>query len=140
THGDLHLGRALFTGKDFVIIGVGGGRDRRLSERRRKRGALRDIAGVVRSFHYAAATSLLSLRPEDQARAEPWSWVWQSWASAAFLRGYLQAAGDAPYVPTGAMRTVLFETSVLEKAFAELRSELTLRPQMAWIPMQGVLR
>src|SRR5262249_53482757 len=76
-HGDLHLGRALFTGKDFVVIGIGGGRDRRLSERRRKCGALLDVAGMVRSFHYAAATSLLALRPEDQARAEPWGWVWQ---------------------------------------------------------------
>ena len=98
-HGDLHLNRMLFTGKDFVIIGLGGGRERRLSERRRKRGALRDVAGIVRSFHYAAATSLLGLRPEDQARAEPWGWIRESWASAAFLRGYLDTAKDAVFVP-----------------------------------------
>ncbi|MBX3224177.1 MAG: alpha-amylase, partial [Labilithrix sp.] len=137
---DLQLGRALFTGKDFVITGLGGGRERRLSERRRKRGAIRDLAGMVRSFHYAAATSLLTLRPEDQARAEAWGWVWQSWASAAFLRGYLDTAKDAPFVPSAPMLSTLIDAGLLEKAFAELRSELERRPDMAWIPIQGVLR
>ncbi|MBX3221379.1 MAG: maltose alpha-D-glucosyltransferase [Labilithrix sp.] len=139
-HGDLQLGRALFTGKDFVITGLGGGRERRLSERRRKRGAIRDLAGMARSFHYAAATSLLTLRPEDQARAEAWGWVWQSWASAAFLRGYLDTAKDAPFVPSAPMLSTLIDAGLLEKAFVELRSELERRPDMAWIPIQAVLR
>ncbi|MDF2691939.1 MAG: Trehalose synthase [Labilithrix sp.] len=139
-HGDLHLGRVLFTGKDFVIIGLGGGRDRRLSERRRKRGALLDVAGMVRSFHYAAATPLLALRPEDQVRAEPWAWIWQSWAAAAFVRGYLDTAQDAVFVPNAPMLSVLLDAATLEKAFAELRTELSQRPDMAWIPMQGILR
>jgi maltose alpha-D-glucosyltransferase/alpha-amylase len=139
-HGDLHLGSVLFTGKDFIILGVGGGRDRRLSERRRKRGALRDVASMIRSFHYAAATSFLTLRPEDQARAEPWGWIWQLWSSAAFVRGYLDTANEALFVPNEAMLSVLLEGAVLEKAFTELRSDLQHRPRMAWIPMQGVLR
>ena len=140
-HGDLHLGRALFTGKDFVILDVGGARDRRLSERRRKGGAFRDVAGMLRSFHYAASTSLQSLRPEDQGRAEAWGWIWQRWASAAFLRGYLDTAKDAPFIPKNkAMIAVLIDTATLEKAFAELRNEMKRRPEMAWIPLQGILR
>jgi maltose alpha-D-glucosyltransferase/alpha-amylase len=139
-HGDLHLGRVLFTGKDFVILGVGGGRDRSIAERRRKRGALRDVASMIRSFHYAAATSLQLLRPEDQLRAEPWGWIWQSWASAAFLRGYLDSARDALFVPNAAMLSVLLETSILEKSFGELKVDLQRRPQMVWIPIQGILR
>jgi maltose alpha-D-glucosyltransferase/alpha-amylase len=139
-HGNLHLGRALFTGKDFVVIGIGGGRDRRLSERRRKRSALIDVASMIRSFHYAAATSLLTLRPEDQARAEPWGWVWQSWASAAFVRGYLDTAEGAVFVPNAAMMSTLLDVSILEKAFTELNDELLRRPEQAWIPMQGVIR
>jgi len=140
-HGDLHLGRALFTGKDFVILDVGGARDRRLSERRRKAGAFRDVAGMIRSYHYAAATSLHTLRPEDQPRAEPWGWIWQAWASAAFLRGYLDAAKDAPFLPKRpGMAAVLLETSTLEKAFAELRADMRRRPEMAWIPLQAILR
>jgi maltose alpha-D-glucosyltransferase / alpha-amylase len=140
-HGDLHLGRALFTGKDFVITGIAGGRDRRLSERRRKGAALRDVASMLRSFHYAAATSLGELRPEDQAKGEPWGWIWQRWASAAFVRGYLDAAKDAVFIPKSpAMRSALLEAMVLEKAFVELRSELRRRPQMAHVPLQGILR
>ncbi|MBX3258539.1 MAG: maltose alpha-D-glucosyltransferase [Labilithrix sp.] len=138
-HGDLNLGRALFTGRDFVITGLGGGRVRRLSERRRKRGAIRDIAGMVRSFHYAAATSLATLRPEDHARAEPWGRIWQSWSSAAFLRGYLDTAKDAPFIPSAPMLSALIDAGLLEKAFGELRNELDRRHEMAWIPIQGIL-
>jgi maltose alpha-D-glucosyltransferase/alpha-amylase len=140
THGDLHLGRILFTGRDYVLLGVGGGRDRRLSERRRKRSALRDVASMVRSFHYAAATALLALRPEDQVRAEPWGWIWQTWVSAAFVRGYLDTAGDAVFVPTETTLSILLDTTILEKAFTNLRAELQRRPEMAWIPLQGILR
>jgi maltose alpha-D-glucosyltransferase/alpha-amylase len=139
-HGDLHLGRLLFTGKDFVVIGFGAGRDRRLSERRRRRGALRDVACMVRSFHYAAATSLSALRPEDHARAEAWGWVWQGWASATFVRAYLGTAKDAAFVPRGPMLGALLDAATLEKAFTELRRELMTRPERAWIPIAGALR
>ena len=94
----------------------------------------------MRSFHYAAAMSMLSLRPEDQPRAEPWGWVWQAWAAAAFLRGYLDTAKGSVLVPSGPMLEVLLDAAVIEKAFVELRSELQRRPEMAWIPMQGILR
>jgi maltose alpha-D-glucosyltransferase/alpha-amylase len=140
-HGDLHLGRALFTGKDFVILDVGGARDRRLSERRRKAGAFRDVSAMIRSFHYAAATTLHALRPEDQVRAEPWGWIWQLWATASFLRGYLDTAKGAPFIPKNpTMTAVLLETSTLEKAFGELRQEMRRRPEMAWIPLQAIMR
>ncbi len=140
-HGDLHLGRALFTGKDFVIIGIGGARDQRLSHRRRKGSALHDVASMIRSFHYAAATSLSVLRPEDQARAEPWGWLWQRWASGAFVRGWLEKSKGAPFVPSSpVMLSVLLEGSILQKAFSELREELRRRPDMIWIPIQGILR
>ncbi|MBX3231554.1 MAG: maltose alpha-D-glucosyltransferase [Labilithrix sp.] len=139
-HGNLHLGRALFTGKDYMLIGAGGGRDRRLTERRRKRGALRDVGSMIRSFHYAAATSLLALRPEDQTRADPWGWLWQTWATAAYLRGYLETATGQPFLAPPPMLGVLLDAAIIEKAFAELRSEVAHRPEMAWIPIQGILR
>jgi maltose alpha-D-glucosyltransferase/alpha-amylase len=140
-HGNLHLGRALFTGRDYVIVGTGGGRDRRLTERRRKRGALRDVGGMIRSFHYAAATSLASLRPEDQSRAQPWGWIWQAWAASSYLQGYLETAKGTVLVPSSvAMLEVLLDAAIIEKAFLELRTELHQRPEYAWIPMQGILR
>jgi maltose alpha-D-glucosyltransferase/alpha-amylase len=140
-HGNLQLDRALFTGRDYVLIGVGGGREHTFSERRRKATVFRDVAAMIRSFHYAAATSHLALRPEDQARAEPWGWIWHLWASAAFVGGYLEVAGEAPFVSQRPeARRVLLETSILSKALRELHDELRARPTMAWIPLQAILR
>ena len=78
-HGDLHLGQVLHTGKDFMIIDFEGEPYRALSERRLKRSPLRDVAGMIRSFHYAAYSALLtygSHGPEDVARLEPWAELW----------------------------------------------------------------
>lgn len=137
--GDLHLGRILFTGKDYVLLGASGGRDRHLSDRRRRGGALRDVASMVVSYHYAATVVLGELRPEDQPRARAWSWVWERWASAALLRGYLETAGFAPFVPKDPRSiTVLLETGILARAFAELRSELRQRPERAWVLLQDI--
>jgi maltose alpha-D-glucosyltransferase / alpha-amylase len=140
-HGDLQLRRVLFTGKDFVIVDLGGARDRRLSARRRKGGAFRDVASMLLSFHYAAATALNAVRPEDRERAEAWGWVWLRAAAAAFVRGYLDAADGAPFLPRSeATRAVLLETALLEKAFGELRTMMRDRPELAWIPMRAILR
>jgi maltose alpha-D-glucosyltransferase/alpha-amylase len=139
-HGDLHLGRMLFTGKDYVVLGVGAGRDRRLSERRRKRGALRDVATMILSFHWAAAMTRAALRREDQGRAETWGWIWQSWAAAAYLRSYLETAKDAPFVPSGPMLPALLDAALIEKSFSELRGELAHHPERAWIPIHAALR
>jgi maltose alpha-D-glucosyltransferase/alpha-amylase len=139
-HGDLRLDRILFTGRDFVVLGIGSDRDRRLSERRRKRGALLDVAGIIHSLHHATGTTLQGLRPEDRQRALAWGAVWQSWASAAFLRGYLDAAGEAEFVPRGTLLPTLLEAVILERAFTELRTLLERRRELAWIPMEYILR
>ena len=100
-HGDYHLGQVLWVKNDFVILDFEGEPARPLEERRRKQSALKDVAGMLRSFSYAAFAGLLAFsarRPEDYKRLEPWAAFWESWTSAAFFRAYRQTAGDAPFL------------------------------------------
>jgi maltose alpha-D-glucosyltransferase/alpha-amylase len=142
-HGDYHLAQLLFTGRDFVIIDFEGDSNRPLSDRRRKRAPLRDVASMLRSFDYAAQSALTEggLRPEDAARLGPWAQMWQLWASAEFLRSYLSAAGAAPFLP--ADRTdlaLLLDFHLLKRALNELRGELASHSSRVGVPLRGLRR
>ena len=108
-HGDLHLGQVLFTGRDFVIIDFEGEPARSLSERRVKRSPLRDVAGMLRSFHYATFTALLDqsarglVEPESEAarELELWGRAWNDAVSSAFLGAYLETSADGALGPRG---------------------------------------
>jgi len=144
-HGDLHLGQILYTGKDFAIIDFEGEPARPLSERRRKRSALRDVAGMLRSFHYAALTSTIAqlrtgaLGKFDFAGMQPWIDFWRTWSSWSFLRGYLEAAGPASFFPKGHDELrILLDAYVMEKAVYELGYELNNRPDWLLIPLISI--
>ncbi len=146
THGDYHLGQVLWTGKDFVIIDFEGEPARPVSERRIKRSPLRDVAGMMRSFHYAAFSVLYELRDRglapasDRLALEPWVAFWYAHASAAFLRGYLEAAEGGGFLPaTGSELQRLLDAYLLEKAVYELGYELNNRPDWVEIPLRGIL-
>ena len=140
THGDYHLGQVLYTGTDFVIIDFEGEPARSLQERRLKRWPLRDVAGMLRSLHYAAQSALAAQPAERRASLERWAVEWQQAAQSAFLDAYLGAAAGAPFIPaTAEQRTVLLEIFLLEKALYEVRYELNNRPGWVGIPLQGVL-
>jgi maltose alpha-D-glucosyltransferase/alpha-amylase len=141
-HGDYHLGQVLYTGHDFVIIDFEGEPTRTLYERRLKRLALRDVAGMLRSFDYASQAALRSehLQPELLPRLEAWARFWVDSVSAAFLRSYLTTAGTASFVPqTTEDLDLQLTTMLLEKALYELRYELNLRPDWVRIPLRGIL-
>jgi maltose alpha-D-glucosyltransferase/alpha-amylase len=149
-HGDYHLGQVLTTGKDFVIIDFEGEPARPLSERRLKRSPLRDVAAMVRSFHYAAYAALFAsaergLGAGELERLEPWARFWHDRVSRAFLEGYDEtmraavAAGGPRLLPTAPEdRRLLLDVFVLEKALYELRYELENRPEWVRIPIEGV--
>jgi maltose alpha-D-glucosyltransferase/alpha-amylase len=142
-HGDYHLGQVLFTGKDFIIVDLEGEPSRSISERRFKRSPLRDLAGMIRSFEYAAAYGLRQgpVRQEDIPTLLPWTRLWQRWASASLLRGYFEVSGDARYLPKGADAfTAMLEFYLLDKAIYELRYELNNRPEWVAIPLEGIRR
>jgi maltose alpha-D-glucosyltransferase/alpha-amylase len=145
-HGDYHLAQMLFTGKDFVIIDFEGESGRSISERRLKRSSLRDVAGMLRSFHYAAYTRLFGheggvVRREDAATLEPWARFWVHWVSVVFLRSYLERAGAAAFLPKGKEELqVMLQAYLLEKAMGELAYELTHRPDWVRLPLHGILQ
>ncbi len=145
THGDLHLGQVLYTGKDFVIIDFEGEPARPLTERRRKRPGLRDVAGMLRSFHYAAFGTLLEetragqLGGRDFASMESWARLWQAWTSWAFLKAYLDTAANSPLLPKDRDELkALLDAFVLDKAVYELGYELNNRPEWVTIPVHGI--
>ncbi|MDP9342728.1 MAG: maltose alpha-D-glucosyltransferase [Actinomycetota bacterium] len=144
-HGDYHLGQILWTGKDFVIIDFEGEPAVPLSQRRIKHSPLRDVAGMVRSFHYAAYTALGRLaeatsRPEDLSAVEPWIELWYRSVSATFLRAYLETAGSSPVLPQERPQLeLLLESLMLAKAVYELRYEANNRPEWIHIPVRGTL-
>jgi maltose alpha-D-glucosyltransferase/alpha-amylase len=97
---------------------------------------------MLRSFHYAAYAGLFAFthsRPDDYGRLEPWAEQWFQWASAAFLRGYRAAAGEAIFLPGPAGFAALLDAFMLDKAFYELVYELNNRPDWVRIPLRGIL-
>jgi maltose alpha-D-glucosyltransferase/alpha-amylase len=142
-HGDLHLGQVLLTADDFLITDFEGEPARPIDERRRKHSALRDVAGMLRSFDYARAVALdraLSARPDAHERLTHGFHVWYEEATHAFLVGYDQGAAGARTMPTkpeDAKRLILLFQ--IEKALYELRYELENRPAWVSVPLDGLL-
>ncbi len=142
-HGDYHLGQVLYTGSDFVTIDFEGEPARRLGERRIKRSPLRDVAGMIRSFHYAALRGQESgvLRPEDLPVLKEWARSWYLWVSAIYLKSYLETMAATPILPQSreGMR-VFLDAYLLDKALYEVNYELNNRPDWVGLPLQGILQ
>jgi len=133
THGDYHLGQTLVTGNDWIVLDFEGEPARGLAERRRKRSPLRDVAGMLRSFAYAATAAELT-RGADVAED------WEERARWRFLESYL-ATVDPTLLPAGdAAIERLLQVFELEKAVYELRYELDNRPDWVVIPVAGIER
>ncbi len=142
-HGDYHLGQVLFTGKDLVILDFEGEPARSYSERRLKFSALRDVAGMIRSFHYAAYGSLFlesETREEDVAQLLPYAEMWSHYMSGFFVKAYLEQVKGTGLIPDDeADIKILLDVFLLSKAFYELNYELNNRPGWVIIPLKGIL-
>ncbi|HLE81532.1 MAG TPA: putative maltokinase, partial [Dehalococcoidia bacterium] len=146
-HGDYHLGQVLHTGKDFVIFDFEGDPERPLSERRLKRSPLRDVAGMLCSFHYAAYAALFQqetsgvIHAEDMVTLEPWIRFWKQWVCAAFLKSYRETAAGASFLPQEPEDfQLLLNSYLLEKTVADLGRELSSRPSWVSVPLRGILQ
>jgi maltose alpha-D-glucosyltransferase/alpha-amylase len=145
-HGDYHLGQVLYTGNDFVIIDFEGEPARSLSERRLKRSPLRDVAGMLRSFHYAAHSAIMKKspllpKPEDNLPLLHWAQYWYTWVSVEFLDAYLDIMAQTGLLPDdpGQLK-ILLDAFLLDKALYEVRYELNNRPDWVKVPLQGILQ
>jgi maltokinase len=133
THGDLHLGQTMLGDEGWVVLDFEGEPARPLLERRRKRSPLRDVAGMLRSFAYAASASELQRGltvPEG----------WEERARESFLAGYLEAVDSALMPPGEPPTRTMLSIFELEKAVYELRYELNNRPDWVGIPVAGIAR
>src|ERR1051325_4751326 len=140
-HGDYHLGQVLWTGKDFVVLDFEGEPARPLSDRKLKRSPLRDVAGMMRSFQYAAYSALWqpAMRAEDVPFLERWADFWYRQMSSVFLESYLATTRDAPFVPQSSDDLqVMLEAYLLDKAVYEIGYELNNRPDWVVIPIRGI--
>ena len=144
THGDLHLGQVLVAQDDFYVLDFEGEPRRSLEERRRKTSALRDVAGMLRSFDYAAAmgareTSAQGAIDEETAQREADQWL--SEADFGFMKGYIGAVdGATARMPDIELERALLRFFMLEKALYEVTYEAANRPTWLDVPVQGILR
>lgn len=139
-HGDYHLGQVVCKEDDFIIIDFEGEPIRCLADRRAKQSPLKDVAGMVRSFDYAASVFLRGISGEGlRQKMEPWARTWQDAVTGGFLEGYLAEASQAKFLPgdTAAYDALLW-LFTLEKALYELHYESLHRPDWMDIPRQSI--
>jgi maltose alpha-D-glucosyltransferase/alpha-amylase len=141
-HGNYHLGKVLLTHNDFVLIDFDGEPARPFPERRQKHSPLRDVAGMLRSFNYAAYTALAHATAEqskDLAKFEPLVRDWEAEVVRVFLAAYDEAVHSSGLFTTDASLCGLLDLFLLEKALYELRCELDNRPDWVIVPLRGLL-
>jgi maltose alpha-D-glucosyltransferase/alpha-amylase len=138
-HGDYHLGQLLRAEGDVYILDFEGEPARSLNERRRRKSALRDVAGMMRSLEYAVLAAW-----EDHADTDPAYSDWVNallyWVEKTFLNAYVDTAEDAPFLPPSPARDSFLWAFLLDKALYEVRYELNHRPSWVWLPLHGLQR
>jgi maltose alpha-D-glucosyltransferase/alpha-amylase len=141
-HGDYHLGQVLLTKNDFVITDLEGEPSRPLEERRRKASALKDVAGMLRSFDYARAVAARQFAAKGQADGAGVAALLDQWCAvtrAEFLAAYREAIdGCAVYPRRRSEAERVLRLATLERLFYEVRYELEQRPDWVTVPLRGL--
>jgi maltose alpha-D-glucosyltransferase/alpha-amylase len=142
-HGNYHLGNVLRAKNDYIIVASEGEPAAPLAQRRAKQSPLKDVAGMLRSFSYAAYATLMAYttrRPEDLTSLTPWARLWTVSAAGAFLRAYRETAAPANFLPADPQDfRELLQAYIVDRALYELLYELNNRPTWVRIPLEGIL-
>lgn len=135
-HGDFHLGQVILVpGRGWVLLDFEGEPMRPMTERVRRDLALRDVAGMLRSFDYVASSIRLDSNEDEPDPARAALWGWATTARRSFLDGYAQASGRDPYGAAG-----LLDALELDKAVYEAIYESRNRPTWIAIPLRAIER
>ncbi|SRR5579884_712398 len=138
-HGDYHLGQVLWTGSDFMIIDFEGEPARPLHERRTKTLAMRDVAGMLRSFQYAAYVILFE-RGVNGETLEQLAADWYDAVGREFYAAYVRTAGESAFLPKDPeQQQIVLQSFILHKALYEVAYEMNNRPDWVRIPLRGIL-
>ena len=140
-HGDYHLGQVLVSRNDFLIIDFEGEPARSFEERRQRSSALRDVAGMVRSFNYARWSALrrVAQSADEILKLEPAARAWEAETRDAFLGAYMARMSHGGATQSEESATRLLALFEFEKAMYELRYELDNRLDWVQVPLQGIL-
>jgi maltose alpha-D-glucosyltransferase/alpha-amylase len=141
-HGSFDLEQALLSEGDYVLIDFEGDLSKSIDERRQPQSPLVDVAGMIRSLHYAANVGLAArqtVAPQDRLRLSAWVRWWHTWTSVSFLAGYRTTAGSAAFLPSDpAALSALLDWHLLKKVLWEIRHEAERRPELLWIALDGL--
>ncbi|HEX2294576.1 MAG TPA: hypothetical protein VHN37_04635 [Actinomycetota bacterium] len=142
-HGDYHLGQVI-RGPKWMILDFEGEPVRPLEERRTKHSPLKDVAGMLRSFSYAATAALFDRAEADSdewKRLQPWADTWEALARDRFLSSYLRKSHEGRFLAQDREALgVLLDFFEIDKALYELEYELGHRPEWVRIPVAGIAR
>ncbi len=140
-HGDYHLGQVMRADTGWYILDFEGEPARPLEERRRPSSPLRDVAGMLRSFHYAAQVALLERGEEADEELADLATRWEQRSADAFIEGYLDVDEVGELLPSDdACLLAMLDAFTVDKAVYEVRYELANRPSWVPIPIQGLER
>lgn len=141
-HGNFDMKQVIFTGRDLALLDFHGDPSRSYSERRLKRSALVDIAGMIRSIYYVAYEGFIINNGSDAQEKEkllPFVHAWIHYVSGFFLHAYYQTIGGTHIIPDNRddLRMML-ENYILEKMVYSLHYELNRRPEWAVVPLRAI--
>jgi len=141
-HGDYHLGQVLATAADYIIIDFEGEPESSIADRKIKHSPLKDIAGMIRSYHYAISAKLFTsseLAAVDPGRLQAVSDRWFKLMRDTYLDAYLNTIGHGhPLLYNSTEVNYLLLIYLLEKAVYELGYEISYRPTWVKIPLKGI--
>jgi maltose alpha-D-glucosyltransferase/alpha-amylase len=141
-HGDFHLGQVLLAQNDFIIIDFEGEPTRPIEQRREKHSPLRDVAGMLRSFDYAARIALFSLDSKHERETgalDKLAEEWRQKTEQTYLKCYAERIDNPALYGDWERSRGLLDLFLLEKALYELRYELSHRPEWVEIPIRGLM-